>query len=134
MTGTAAARAAIAAFAEVAGRRPRILIAGGAPGGLIGSLADLGFDVDVAAEIADVAGVAGIARQAVDADVHVVAVPAELVDGLWAALDALGGAEVTVVVHGPGPAEIAPPMVFLDDGGAVPTDVENLLLGITQQR
>jgi methylmalonyl-CoA mutase len=104
------ARAATTAFAERAGRRPRILIAKMGQDGhdrgqkvLATALADLGFDVDVGPLFQTPAEVA---RQAIEADVHVVGVNTlaaghlTLVPQLRDELDAQGGAQIMIVVGG----------------------------------
>ena len=106
----ARARDAVAAFAEHEGRRPRILVAKMGQDGhdrgqkvIATAFADLGFDVDVGPLFCTPAEVA---RQAVDADVHVVGVSSlaaghlTLVPELRAALAELERPDVMVVVGG----------------------------------
>jgi methylmalonyl-CoA mutase len=106
----ARARAAADAFAEQEGRRPRILVAKMGQDGhdrgqkvIATAFADLGFDVDVGPLFATPAEVA---RQAVEADVHVVGVSSlaaghlTLVPELRAALEDLGRPDIVVVVGG----------------------------------
>ncbi|MFG1918441.1 methylmalonyl-CoA mutase [Micromonospora sp. NPDC048898] len=106
----AAARAATDAFAAEEGRRPRILVAKVGQDGhdrgqkvVATAFADLGFDVDIGALFQTPAEVA---RQAVDADVHIVGVSSlaaghlTLVPELRRELVALGGSEIMIVVGG----------------------------------
>jgi methylmalonyl-CoA mutase len=105
------------AFAEAEGRRPRILVAKMGQDGhdrgqkvIATAFADLGFDVDVGPlfQTPD-----EVARQAVEADVHVVGVSSlaaghlTLVPELKQALAALGRDDVLVVVGG-----VIPPQDF----------------------
>jgi methylmalonyl-CoA mutase len=105
------------AFAEAEGRRPRILVAKMGQDGhdrgqkvIATAFADLGFDVDVGPlfQTPD-----EVARQAVEADVHVVGVSSlaaghlTLVPELKQALAALGRDDVIVVVGG-----VIPPQDF----------------------
>ncbi|MFD7508717.1 methylmalonyl-CoA mutase [Streptomyces sp. NPDC059853] len=104
------ARELTARFEELSGRRPRILVAKMGQDGhdrgqkvIATSFADLGFDVDVGPlfQTPD-----EVARQAVDADVHIVGVSSlaaghlVLVPALRAALDAAGAGDVLIVVGG----------------------------------
>jgi methylmalonyl-CoA mutase len=111
------ARAATDAFAEEQGRRPRILIAKMGQDGhdrgqkvLATAFADLGFDVDVGPLFQTPAEVA---RQAVEADVHVVGVNSlaaghlTLVPELRAALAEQGRPDIMIVVGG-----VIPPQDF----------------------
>jgi methylmalonyl-CoA mutase len=104
------ARQATAEFAAAEGRRPRILVAKMGQDGhdrgqkvIATAFADLGFDVDVGPLFQTPAEVA---RQAVEADVHVVGVNSlaaghlTLVPALRAELAALGAQDVLVVVGG----------------------------------
>ncbi|TYB41787.1 methylmalonyl-CoA mutase [Actinomadura chibensis] len=104
------ARAATAAFAEAEGRRPRILVAKMGQDGhdrgqkvIATGFADLGFDVDVGPLFQTPAEVA---RQAVEADVHVVGVNSlaaghlTLVPALREELAALGRSDIMIVVGG----------------------------------
>ena len=104
------ARAATDRFAEAHGRRPRILVAKVGQDGhdrgqkvIATAFADLGFDVDVGPLFATPEEVA---RQAVEADVHVVGVSSlaaghlTLVPALRQALDEQGRADILVVVGG----------------------------------
>jgi methylmalonyl-CoA mutase len=106
----AKARAAVAAFAEVEGRQPRILVAKMGQDGhdrgqkvIATAFADLGFDVDVGPLFSTPAEVA---RQAVESDVHVVGVSSlaaghlTLVPELRAALAELDRPDIMVVVGG----------------------------------
>jgi methylmalonyl-CoA mutase len=106
----AEARRETAAFEEAEGRRPRILVAKIGQDGhdrgqkvVVTAFADLGFDVDVGPLFATPEEVA---RQAVDADVHIVGVSSlagghlTLVPALTRALADLGRADILVVVGG----------------------------------
>jgi methylmalonyl-CoA mutase len=110
-------RAMVADFAEAQGRRPRILVAKMGQDGhdrgqkvIATAFADLGFDVDVGPLFQTPEEVA---RQAVEADVHVVGVSTlaaghlTLVPQLKAALHGLGRDDVLVVVGG-----VIPPQDF----------------------
>ncbi|HRE01667.1 MAG TPA: cobalamin-dependent protein, partial [Ilumatobacteraceae bacterium] len=105
-----AARAAVDAFAEADGRRPRILIAKMGQDGhdrgqkvIATAFADLGFDVDVGPLFQTPAEVA---RQAVEADVHAVGVSSlaaghlTLVPQLRDELAAAGRPDILIVVGG----------------------------------
>ncbi|MBG0817584.1 methylmalonyl-CoA mutase [Planomonospora sp. ID82291] len=109
-SGVEAVRAACAAFAKAEGRRPRILVAKMGQDGhdrgqkvIATAFADLGFDVDVGPLFQTPEEVA---RQAVEADVHVVGVSSlaaghlTLVPALRAALAELDAADVMIVVGG----------------------------------
>jgi methylmalonyl-CoA mutase len=111
------ARAATARFEEDQGRRPRILVAKMGQDGhdrgqkvLATAFADLGFDVDVGALFQTPAEVA---RQAVEADVHVVGVNSlaaghlTLVPELRAELARQGRPDIMIVVGG-----VIPPQDF----------------------
>ncbi len=102
-------------FEEAEGRRPRILVAKMGQDGhdrgqkvIATAFADLGFDVDVGPlfQTPD-----EVARQAVEADVHVVGVSSlaaghlTLVPALRAALDALGRPDLMIVVGGVIPSQ-----------------------------
>ncbi|MGL4744038.1 MAG: methylmalonyl-CoA mutase [Dermatophilaceae bacterium] len=97
-------------FAQAQGRRPRILVAKMGQDGhdrgqkvIATAFADLGFDVDVGPLFQTPEEVA---RQAVEADVHVVGVSSlaaghlMLVPALRAALDGLGRSDLVIVVGG----------------------------------
>ncbi|MCH9814981.1 MAG: methylmalonyl-CoA mutase [Actinomycetia bacterium] len=120
-----AARAAADEFAQEHGRRPRILVAKMGQDGhdrgqkvIATAFADLGFDVDVGALFATPDEVA---RQALEADVHIVGVSSlaaghlTLVPALKAALVELGRPDIRIVVGG-----VIPPDDFaaLRDAGA----------------
>ncbi|GLZ54141.1 methylmalonyl-CoA mutase [Actinomycetospora sp. NBRC 106378] len=105
-----AARSAAAAFEEAEGRRPRILVAKMGQDGhdrgqkvIATAFADLGFDVDVGPLFQTPEEVA---RQAVEADVHVVGVSSlaaghlTLVPALRDALAELGAEEILIVAGG----------------------------------
>ncbi|OLF11379.1 methylmalonyl-CoA mutase [Actinophytocola xanthii] len=104
------ARAVVDAFAEAEGRRPRILVAKMGQDGhdrgqkvIATAFADLGFDVDVGPLFQTPAEVA---RQAVEADVHVVGVNSlaaghrTLVPALRDELAELGRDDIMIVVGG----------------------------------
>ncbi|CRK59810.1 Methylmalonyl-CoA mutase [Alloactinosynnema sp. L-07] len=111
------ARAVVEAFAEAEGRRPRILVAKMGQDGhdrgqkvIATAFADLGFDVDVGPLFSTPDEVA---RQAVEADVHIVGVNSlaaghlTLVPALREELAALGRADIMIVVGG-----VIPPQDF----------------------
>ncbi|WP_299960537.1 methylmalonyl-CoA mutase [uncultured Modestobacter sp.] len=111
-------RRVAAAFAEAEGRRPRILVAKMGQDGhdrgqkvIATAFADLGFDVDVGPLFQTPEEVA---RQAVEADVHVVGVSSlaaghlTLVPALRDALAELGADDVLVVVGGVIPPDDVP--------------------------
>ncbi|MEU6730625.1 methylmalonyl-CoA mutase family protein, partial [Nonomuraea wenchangensis] len=143
-SGADAVRAASDAFARDEGRRPRILVAKMGQDGhdrgqkvIATAFADLGFDVDVGPLFQTPEEVA---RQAVDADVHVVGVSSlaaghlTLVPALRAALAAAGGEDIMIVVGGVIPPGDVPALheagvaeVFLP--GTVITDAALSLLG-----
>jgi len=113
-TGIDAVRARVDAFAGRHGRRPRILVAKVGQDGhdrgqkvIATAFADLGFDVDVGPLFATPAEVA---RQAVEADVHVVGVSTlaaghlTLVPQLRDELAGLGRGDIAIVVGGVVPA------------------------------
>jgi methylmalonyl-CoA mutase len=113
----ATARARIDRFAEQDGRRPRILVAKMGQDGhdrgqkvIATAFADLGFDVDVGPLFQTPAEVA---RQAVEADVHIVGASSlaaghlTLVPELRAELAALGRDDILIVVGG-----VVPPQDF----------------------
>jgi methylmalonyl-CoA mutase len=110
VTSIERARAATAAFEEAEGRRPRILVAKMGQDGhdrgqkvIATGFADLGFDVDVGPLFQTPAEVA---RQAVEADVHIVGVNSlaaghlTLVPALREELAALGRDDIMIVVGG----------------------------------
>ncbi|MBA0128069.1 methylmalonyl-CoA mutase [Haloechinothrix sp. YIM 98757] len=120
-----AARNKVEAFAEEEGRRPRILVAKMGQDGhdrgqkvIATAFADIGFDVDVGPLFSTPAEVA---RQAVEADVHVIGVSSlaaghlTLVPALRAELAELDRADIQVVVGG-----VVPPQDFdaLREAGA----------------
>ncbi|OLR90477.1 methylmalonyl-CoA mutase [Actinokineospora bangkokensis] len=111
------ARAVVDAFAEQDGRRPRILVAKMGQDGhdrgqkvIATAFADLGFDVDVGPLFSTPGEVA---RQAVEADVHIVGVNSlaaghlTLVPALREELAGLGREDIMVVVGG-----VIPPQDF----------------------
>ncbi|RZQ62780.1 methylmalonyl-CoA mutase [Amycolatopsis suaedae] len=104
------ARQRVTEFGEAEGRRPRILVAKMGQDGhdrgqkvIATAFADLGFDVDVGPLFSTPAEVA---RQAVDADVHIVGVSSlaaghlSLVPALRTELAELGAEDIMVVVGG----------------------------------
>jgi methylmalonyl-CoA mutase len=106
----ARARERVERFAEAEGRRPRILVAKMGQDGhdrgqkvIATAFADLGFDVDVGPLFSTPAEVA---RQAVEADVHVIGVSSlaaghlSLVPALREELAALDRADIMIVVGG----------------------------------
>jgi methylmalonyl-CoA mutase len=108
-------RAATAAFARAEGRRPRILVAKMGQDGhdrgqkvVATAFADLGFDVDVGALFQTPAEVA---RQAVEADVHIVGVNSlaaghlTLVPALREELHKLGRDDIMIIVGGVIPSQ-----------------------------
>jgi methylmalonyl-CoA mutase len=110
-------RALVQAFERAEGRRPRILVAKMGQDGhdrgqkvIATGFADLGFDVDVGPLFQTPAEVA---RQAVEADVHIVGVSSlaaghlTLVPALRAELAAAGREDITIVVGG-----VIPPQDF----------------------
>jgi methylmalonyl-CoA mutase len=110
-------RALVEAFERAEGRRPRILVAKMGQDGhdrgqkvIATGFADLGFDVDVGPLFQTPAEVA---RQAVEADVHIVGVSSlaaghlTLVPALRAELAAAGREDITIVVGG-----VIPPQDF----------------------
>jgi len=116
----------VGAFEEEEGRRPRILVAKMGQDGhdrgqkvIATAFADLGFDVDVGPLFSTPEEVA---RQAVEADVHVVGVSSlaaghlVLVPQLRAALAAEGREDVVVVVGGVVPPDDVP--LLLEMGAA----------------
>ena len=113
--GVEEARQLVAEFEAIEGRRPRILVAKMGQDGhdrgqkvISTAFADLGFDVDVG-PLFQTPG--EVARQAVEADVHVVGVSSlaaghlTLVPALRAELDALGRDDMMIVVGGVIPAQ-----------------------------
>ncbi|MDV6012967.1 methylmalonyl-CoA mutase [Haloechinothrix sp. LS1_15] len=123
--GVDTARQKVEAFAEAEGRRPRILVAKMGQDGhdrgqkvIATAFADIGFDVDVGPLFSTPAEVA---RQAVEADVHVIGVSSlaaghlTLVPALRAELAELGRSDILVVVGG-----VVPPQDFdaLREAGA----------------
>jgi methylmalonyl-CoA mutase len=116
-SAAASAREAVEGFAQRHGRRPRILVAKMGQDGhdrgqkvIATAFADLGFDVDVGPLFQTPAEVA---RQAVEADVHVVGASSlaaghlTLVPELRAELAALGRDDIMIVVGG-----VIPPQDF----------------------
>jgi methylmalonyl-CoA mutase len=112
------AQAVVEEFEEAEGRRPRILVAKMGQDGhdrgqkvIATAFADLGFDVDVGPLFQTPAEVA---RQAVEADVHIVGVSSlaaghlTLVPALRKELDALGRKDLMIVVGGVIPTQDFP--------------------------
>ncbi|MDD7938807.1 methylmalonyl-CoA mutase [Actinomycetospora lutea] len=143
------ARAAAARFEEAEGRRPRILVAKMGQDGhdrgqkvIATAFADLGFDVDVGPLFQTPAEVA---RQAVEADVHVVGVSSlaaghlSLVPALRDELKDAGAEEILIVAGG-----VIPPgdhQELLDNGasaifgpGTVIAEAATQLLGTLSER
>jgi methylmalonyl-CoA mutase len=143
-------RAAAAEFEAAEGRRPRILVAKMGQDGhdrgqkvIASAFADLGFDVDVGPLFQTPAEVA---RQAVEADVHIVGVNSlaaghlSLVPALKKELDVLGRGDIMIVVGGvippgdfdelraAGAAAIFPP------GTVIPEAAVELLDALMKQR
>ena len=119
--GIDAVRARVDEFADRHGRRPRILVAKVGQDGhdrgqkvIATAFADLGFDVDVGPLFATPAEVA---RQAVEADVHVVGVSSlaaghlTLVPELRDELLQLGSGDIAIVVGGVVPAADVPELL-----------------------
>ena len=113
--GVERARKLVEEFESVEGRRPRILVAKMGQDGhdrgqkvISTAFADLGFDVDVG-PLFQTPG--EVARQAVEADVHVVGVSSlaaghlTLVPALRSELDGLGRGDMMIVVGGVIPAQ-----------------------------
>ena len=138
-----AVRARTDEFARRRGRRPRILVAKMGQDGhdrgqkvIATAFADLGFDVDVGPLFATPAEVA---RQAAEADVHVVGVSSlaaghlALVPELFGELAALGRDDITVVVGGvvpPGDVEALTEMgvaAVFGPGTVIPAAAADLL-------
>ncbi|KUL22734.1 methylmalonyl-CoA mutase [Actinoplanes awajinensis] len=125
VTNIEQARAAAAAFAEAEGRQPRILVAKMGQDGhdrgqkvVATAFADLGFDVDVGPLFATPAEVA---RQAIEADVHIVGVNSlaaghlTLIPALRDELAAQGRPDIVIIAGG-----VIPPQDYdaLRDAGA----------------
>jgi methylmalonyl-CoA mutase len=144
-------RALVEAFAENDGRRPRILVAKMGQDGhdrgqkvIATAFADLGFDVDVG-PLFQTPG--EVARQAVEADVHIVGASSlaaghlSLVPELKHELAALGRADIMIVVGGvippqdfdalyeAGAAAIFPPGTVIADAAGDLLDKLNAQLG-----
>ncbi len=118
-----AVRSRVEAFAEAHGRRPRILVAKMGQDGhdrgqkvIATAFADLGFDVDIGPLFQTPAEVA---RQAVEADVHVVGASSlaaghlTLVPELRAELAALGRPDIKITVGGVIPPDDVPTLLEL---------------------
>jgi methylmalonyl-CoA mutase len=138
-----------ARFAEAEGRRPRILVAKMGQDGhdrgqkvIATAFADLGFDVDVGPLFQTPEEVA---RQAVEADVHVVGVSSlaaghlTLVPGLRDALAALGADDVLIVVGGVIPPDDVPTLkemgaaAVFPPGTVIADAAQNLLRTLAQR-
>ncbi len=115
----ARARRLVAAFAENDGRRPRILVAKLGQDGhdrgqkvIASAFGDLGFDVEIGPLFATPEEAA---RQAVEADVHVIGLSTlaaghlTLVPALQQALQRAGRGDIMIVVGGIIPPRISPP-------------------------
>ncbi len=123
-------RAATDAFAQRRGRRPRVLIAKMGQDGhdrgqkvVATAFADLGFDVDIGPLFQTPAEVA---RQAVEADVHVVGASSlaaghlALVPELRAELEALGRGDILIVVGGVVPPADVPTLIEMGAAAVYP--------------
>ncbi|MFJ6075258.1 methylmalonyl-CoA mutase [Streptomyces sp. NPDC093065] len=123
-------RALVDAFAEAEGRRPRILVAKMGQDGhdrgqkvIATAFADLGFDVDVGPLFQTPAEVA---RQAVEADVHIVGVSSlaaghlTLVPALREALAEEGREDIMVVVGGVIPPQDVPTLLEMGAAAVFP--------------
>ena len=123
-------RAAVDAFAEAQGRRPRILIAKMGQDGhdrgqkvIATAFADLGFDVDIG-PLFQTPG--EVARQAVEADVHVVGASSlaaghlTLVPELRDELTALGRSDIKIVVGGVIPPDDIPTLLDMGASAVYP--------------
>ncbi|MFG3163549.1 methylmalonyl-CoA mutase [Streptomyces sp. NPDC048232] len=123
-------RAVVDAFAEAEGRRPRILVAKMGQDGhdrgqkvIATAFADLGFDVDVGPLFQTPAEVA---RQAVEADVHIVGVSSlaaghlTLVPALREALAEEGREDIMVVVGGVIPPQDVPTLLEMGAAAVFP--------------
>jgi len=123
-------RASVDAFAEAQGRRPRILIAKMGQDGhdrgqkvIATAFADLGFDVDIG-PLFQTPG--EVARQAVEADVHVVGASSlaaghlTLVPELREALTALGRSDIKIVVGGVIPPDDIPTLLDMGASAVYP--------------
>jgi methylmalonyl-CoA mutase len=139
-------RALVDAFAEAEGRRPRILVAKMGQDGhdrgqkvIATAFADLGFDVDVGPLFQTPAEVA---RQAVEADVHIVGVSSlaaghlTLVPALKAELAEAGREDIVIVVGGvipPGDFEAlyeAGAAAVFPPGTVIPDAARDLVLSL----
>ncbi len=148
-------RAAVAAFAENEGRRPRILVCKAGQDGhdrgqkvIASAFGDLGFDVEIGPLFATPEEAA---RQAVAAGVHVIGLSTlaaghlTLVPALRAALEAEGRGDVMIVVGGiippqdfaalreAGAAAIFPPGTVVTDAAREVLDALNAKLGYQQR-
>ncbi|MFD5315591.1 methylmalonyl-CoA mutase [Streptomyces sp. NPDC127098] len=142
--GVERTRALVAAFAEGEGRRPRILVAKMGQDGhdrgqkvIASAFADLGFDVDVGPLFQTPEEVA---RQAVEADVHIVGVSSlaaghlTLVPALREELAAQGREDIMIVVGGVIPPGDVPTLreagaaAVFPPGTVIPEAAHDLLL------
>ncbi|WP_329223235.1 methylmalonyl-CoA mutase [Streptomyces sp. NBC_01485] len=123
-------RSLVSAFAEAEGRRPRILVAKMGQDGhdrgqkvIATAFADLGFDVDVGPLFQTPAEVA---RQAVEADVHIVGVSSlaaghlTLVPALREQLAAEGREDIMIVVGGVIPPQDVPTLLEMGAAAVFP--------------
>ncbi|HSX97093.1 MAG TPA: methylmalonyl-CoA mutase family protein, partial [Streptomyces sp.] len=123
-------RSLVESFAEAEGRRPRILVAKMGQDGhdrgqkvIATAFADLGFDVDVGPLFQTPAEVA---RQAVEADVHIVGVSSlaaghlTLVPALREELAAEGRADIMIVVGGVIPPQDVPTLLEMGAAAVFP--------------
>ncbi|TDC27996.1 methylmalonyl-CoA mutase [Streptomyces sp. 8K308] len=146
--GVERTRALVAAFAEGEGRRPRILVAKMGQDGhdrgqkvIASAFADLGFDVDVGPLFQTPQEVA---RQAVEADVHIVGVSSlaaghlTLVPALREELAAQGRADIMIVVGGVIPPDDVPALreagaaAVFPPGTVIPEAAHDLLLTLAR--
>ncbi|HEY8978220.1 MAG TPA: methylmalonyl-CoA mutase [Streptomyces sp.] len=143
--GVERTRALVDAFAEAEGRRPRILVAKMGQDGhdrgqkvIATAFADLGFDVDVGPLFQTPAEVA---RQAVEADVHIVGVSSlaaghlTLVPALREELAREGRGDIMVVVGGVIPPQDVPVLLEMGAAAVFPpgTVVPDAALGLVER-
>ncbi|MDT0317260.1 methylmalonyl-CoA mutase [Streptomyces millisiae] len=146
--GVERTRALVAAFADGEGRRPRILVAKMGQDGhdrgqkvIASAFADLGFDVDVGPLFQTPEEVA---RQAVEADVHIVGVSSlaaghlTLVPALRQELAAQGREDIMIVVGGVIPPDDVPTLreagaaAVFPPGTVIPEAAHDLLLTLAE--
>ncbi|TDC75065.1 methylmalonyl-CoA mutase [Streptomyces hainanensis] len=148
LPGVERTRALVAAFADAEGRRPRILVAKMGQDGhdrgqkvIASAFADLGFDVDVGPLFQTPAEVA---RQAVEADVHIVGVSSlaaghlTLVPALRHELAEAGREDITIVVGGVIPPDDVPTLremgaaAVFPPGTVIPEAAYDLLVTLAE--